>query len=139
MYLISPRMMHAFVDNLEREAVKTYTHAIHEIDHGRLPHWATMEAPSIAMDYWRLPQGSTLRDVILAIRADEACHAHVNHTFAKLGPEDDNPVQPSPCHVTPCVCFSFWGKVAHAQGHAQTNLGYPIVLAWDVLSSVGQA
>jgi hypothetical protein len=49
MYLTSPRVTHAFVDNLEREAVKTYTHAIHEIDHGRLPHWATMEAPSIAM------------------------------------------------------------------------------------------
>jgi len=28
-----------------------------------------------------------LRDVILAIRADEACHREVNHHFATIAPE----------------------------------------------------
>ena len=32
-----------------------------------------------------------MRDVILAIRADEACHSHVNHTFAELEPDAPNP------------------------------------------------
>ena len=37
-YLISPKSCHAFVGYLEEEAVKTYTHAIHDV--GNLPTWA---------------------------------------------------------------------------------------------------
>ena len=29
--------------------------------------------------------------VILAVRADEACHSHVNHTFSQLQLTDENP------------------------------------------------
>lgn len=32
-----------------------------------------------------------MRDLLLAVRADEACHAHVNHTFSKLKPDQPNP------------------------------------------------
>lgn len=32
-----------------------------------------------------------MRDVILAIRADEAAHAHVNHTFSLLDADAPNP------------------------------------------------
>lgn len=32
-----------------------------------------------------------MRDVILAIRADEAAHAHVNHIFSILHEDDPNP------------------------------------------------
>lgn len=88
-YLISPAFCHAMVGFLEEEAVKTYTHAIAEIDAGRL--WATTQPPAVALDYWHLPPNATMRDVILAIRADEACHSHVNHTFAELGEDDANP------------------------------------------------
>ena len=42
-YIISPKSCHAFVGYLEEEAVKTYTHAIHDLDTGRLPEWATKE------------------------------------------------------------------------------------------------
>ena len=42
-YNISPKSCHAFVGYLEEEAVKTYTHAIHDLDTGRLPEWATKE------------------------------------------------------------------------------------------------
>lgn len=87
--------MHSFVDNLEREAVKTYTHAIRDLDEGRLPEWESLPAPAIAIRYWRLKEGATMRDVLLNVRADEACHAHVNHTFANLGPEEHNPVSPA--------------------------------------------
>jgi len=32
-----------------------------------------------------------MRDVILAIRADEAAHAHVNHTFSEIDVDAPNP------------------------------------------------
>jgi hypothetical protein len=35
-----------------------------------------------------------MRDLLLAIRADEACHSHVNHTFAGMKPNDTNPFAP---------------------------------------------
>jgi ubiquinol oxidase len=39
-------------------------------------------APRIAIDYWKLPQDARLRDVIIAVRADEAKHRDMNHGFA---------------------------------------------------------
>jgi len=91
-YLFAPKYCHAFVGYLEEEAVKTYTHALEDIDSGtgRLP-WATKAAPEIAKHYWRLRDDATMRDVILAVRADEACHSHVNHTLSKLPHEASNP------------------------------------------------
>ena len=38
-YLISPRTCHRFVGHLEEEAVRTYTHAIEELEKGHLPEW----------------------------------------------------------------------------------------------------
>jgi len=29
--------------------------------------------------------------VVLAVRADEACHSHVNHTFSELKTHEKNP------------------------------------------------
>ncbi|KAK7839457.1 ubiquinol oxidase 1a [Quercus suber] len=34
---------------------------------------------AIAIDYWQLPAGSNLRDVVMVVRADEAHHRDVNH------------------------------------------------------------
>lgn len=34
--------------------------------------------------YWKLGDDANMYDLILAIRADEACHSHVNHTFARI-------------------------------------------------------
>ncbi len=34
------------------------------------------------------------RDLVLAVRADEACHGHVNHTFADMKATDVNPFNP---------------------------------------------
>lgn len=58
-YLLSPRTCHAFVGFLEEEAVKTYTRALEEIDAGRL--WKDRPAPPIAMQYWGLKEGATMR------------------------------------------------------------------------------
>ena len=53
--------------------MRTYTHAVEEIDSGKssISHWATTAAPDIAISYWRLEPGATLRDVVLNVRADE--------------------------------------------------------------------
>lgn len=88
-YLISPGFCHSLVGFLEEQAVSTYTRALADIDAGLL--WPNTPAPAVAREYWKLADDATMRDVILAIRADEACHSHVNHTFAQLGEDDANP------------------------------------------------
>jgi ubiquinol oxidase len=79
LYLASPRTAHRVVGYFEEEAVVSYTHYLAEIDEGRSPNVA---APAIALKYWSLPTGATLRDVVEVVRADEAHHRDVNHGFA---------------------------------------------------------
>jgi hypothetical protein len=38
-------------------------------------------APQIAIDYWRLGPDARLKDVVIAVRVDEAGHRDVNHRF----------------------------------------------------------
>jgi hypothetical protein len=92
-YLISPRTVHRFVGYLEEEAVITYTRQIKDIDEGKLPKWETLQAPEIAVDYWKMPEGRrSMRDLLLYIRADESKHREVNHTLGNLDQvEDPNP------------------------------------------------
>jgi len=90
-YIASPRFCHRFVGYLEEEAVKTYTDIIHEIDNGKLKHWQTQPAPQIAIDYWHLRPDASMRDLMLAVRMDEANHRDVNHTFASLRRDQTNP------------------------------------------------
>ncbi|KAL9622882.1 MAG: hypothetical protein Q9160_002808 [Pyrenula sp. 1 TL-2023] len=89
-YLVSPRTCHRFVGYLEEEAVMTYTHAIADIEEGRLPAWTNMRAPDIAIRYWNMPEGhQTMRDLLLYVRADEAKHREVNHTLGNLEQKND--------------------------------------------------
>lgn len=98
-YAVSPRHCHAFVSYLEEEAVKTYTHAIDDLENGKIPEWKNMEAPFIAKKYWRLGEKADMRDLLLAIRADEACHNHVNAVFAEMSANDPNPFAPGTTQV----------------------------------------
>ncbi|XP_031567994.1 alternative oxidase, mitochondrial-like [Actinia tenebrosa] len=93
-YMISPRFCHRFVGYLEEEAVKTYTYCLKCIDEGKLPKWEQMKAPQIAVNYWKLGEDAMMRDVILAIRADEAHHRVVNHTLGTINPHEPNPFLP---------------------------------------------
>ncbi|KAF2088580.1 putative alternative oxidase AlxA [Saccharata proteae CBS 121410] len=89
-YLISPRTCHRFVGYLEEEAVVTYTRELEDLDAGRLPKWEKMQAPDIAINYWKMPEGKrTMRDLLLYIRADEAKHREVNHTLGNLDQNND--------------------------------------------------
>jgi ubiquinol oxidase len=89
-YLISPRTCHRFVGYLEEEAVITYTRAIEDIEAGKMPKWNDMDAPDIAIKYWKMPEGHRkMRDLLLYVRADEAKHREVNHTLGNLHPNTD--------------------------------------------------
>ncbi|KAF8631779.1 hypothetical protein AX17_004994 [Amanita inopinata Kibby_2008] len=88
-YMISPRACHRFVGHLEEEAVITYTRCIKDVEAGRIPEWTDKPAPQIAIDYWRLPQGAKMVDVLYAVRSDESTHRFVNHSFANLNPMTD--------------------------------------------------
>lgn len=79
LYLVSPKTAHRVVGYFEEEAVISYTHYLAEIDAGRHP---DVPAPALARDYWELADDATLRDVVIAVRADEANHRDVNHGFA---------------------------------------------------------
>ncbi|KAK2161626.1 hypothetical protein LSH36_113g05009 [Paralvinella palmiformis] len=93
-YMIAPRYCHRFVGYLEEEAVVTYTKCLKDIEDGAISHWQTKPAPQIAVKYWNLAPTATMKDVILAIRADEAHHRVVNHTLASMNKYDFNPYKP---------------------------------------------
>ncbi len=94
LYLISPATAHRVVGYFEEEAVLSYSQYLAQIDAG---HVANVPAPAIARHYWMLPDDATLRDVVLAVRADEAHHRDVNHSFANsLAGRSDEQVSIAP-------------------------------------------
>lgn len=99
-YLFSPKICHRFVGYLEEEAVHTYTRCLLELDHGYLKRWSdpNFRIPDIAVRYWNMPEGHrTMKDLILYVRADEASHRGVNHTFGNLDQvSDPNPFMECP-------------------------------------------
>ena len=79
LYLFAPKTAHRVIGYFEEEAVTSYTHYLKEIDAGRLENGP---APQIAIEYWDLPDEARLRDVVIAVREDEAGHRDRNHYFA---------------------------------------------------------
>ena len=101
LYALSPRTAHRVVGYLEEEAIISYTRFLDEIDSGRIPN---IDAPDIAKWYWNLQPNAKLRDVVLAIRYDEALHRDVNHHFSDRifnGKQDLLvPLRQSECGIT---------------------------------------
>jgi ubiquinol oxidase len=97
LYLLSSKTAHRVVGYFEEEAVISYTHYLAEIDEGRSPN---VPAPAIAKRYWGLADDATLRDVVLVVRADEAHHRDVNHSFADelAGLANRRAIAPCPPH-----------------------------------------
>lgn len=79
MYSLSSKTAHRFVGYLEEEAVISYTHYLEELDAGAIENCA---APDFAITYWNLTEDARLREVLLAVRDDEAEHRDVNHELA---------------------------------------------------------
>jgi ubiquinol oxidase len=80
LYLVSPKTAHRFVGYLEEEAIYSYTDYLAGVDKGS---YANVTAPAIAIDYWKLAPDARLREVIIAVRADEVQHRDLNHEFAR--------------------------------------------------------
>jgi len=76
LYIFSPKTAHRFVGYLEEEACHEYTKFLSAIDSGKI---VNVPAPEIAKKYWNL---STIRDVVLVVRADEAAHRDINHVLS---------------------------------------------------------
>ena len=70
---------HRMIGYFEEEAVMSYSEYLAEIDSGKI---LNRPAPQIAIDYWDLGSNASLRDVVIAVRADEAGHRDKNHEFA---------------------------------------------------------
>ena len=79
LYLLSPKTAHRVTGYFEEEAVHSYTEYLAGVDDGT---HANIPAPQLAIDYWKLAADARLRDVIVAVRKDEAHHRDVNHHFA---------------------------------------------------------
>ena len=79
LYIFFKKTAHRMIGYLEEEAVTSYTEYLNEIDNGTI---MNRPAPKIAIDYWNLGSDASLRDVVLAVRADEAGHRDKNHDFA---------------------------------------------------------
>ena len=78
-YLFWPRVAHRFVGYLEEEAIVSYTEYLADIDAGTIENIA---APKFAIENWKLSPDARLREVVVAVRLDEAKHRDVNHGFA---------------------------------------------------------
>ena len=81
LYLASPATAHRVVGYFEETAVISYSQYLAQIDAG---HAKNVPAPAIARHHWMLPDNATLRDMVLVVRADEAHHRDVNHSFANI-------------------------------------------------------
>ncbi len=79
LYLIAPKTAHRVVGYLEEEAVISYTQYLEMVDNGSVEN---IPAPQLAIDYWNLSPDARLRELIIAVRADEAGHRDKNHDFA---------------------------------------------------------
>jgi ubiquinol oxidase len=79
LYVLFPRTAHRMIGYFENQAVVSYTQYLEEIDAGRVEN---IPAPQIAIKYYKLAENATLRDIVIAVRADEQGHADVNHSMA---------------------------------------------------------
>ena len=79
LYIFFKKTAHRMIGYFEEEAVTSYTEYLNEIDNGTI---MNRPAPKIAIDYWNLGPDASLRDVVVAVRADEAGHRDKNHDFA---------------------------------------------------------
>ncbi|MFP4098411.1 MAG: alternative oxidase [Alphaproteobacteria bacterium] len=79
LYLISRKTAHRVVGYMEEEAVTSYTEYLDCIESGEVEN---VPAPEIAKKYWDLSKNARLRDVVIAVRADEMAHREVNHCIA---------------------------------------------------------
>jgi ubiquinol oxidase len=79
-YGIDPKLGHRLVGYIEEEACLSYSQYHTMIVDGRVQN---IEVPPHLLAYWNLPEGSRLKELVLAVREDEARHRDANHSRAE--------------------------------------------------------
>ncbi len=79
LYLCSPRTAHRLSGYLAEAAVRGYSQYLAGVEARSRENIA---APAPAIAYWNLEPDARLRDLIVAMREDEAIHRDINHAFA---------------------------------------------------------
>ena len=80
LYIFFPKTAHRMTHYFEEEAVKSYTQYLHMVESGQAEN---IDAPQIAIDYYKLKKGAKLTDVIKKVRADEENHSQVNKRYSE--------------------------------------------------------
>ena len=83
-YMLSPRYCHKFMEYFQNQAVKTYTECIEAIDNGPLSKWKTKPCSEEAAKYYELSSEATIRDMILAVRADAAISREIHRYYTEM-------------------------------------------------------
>lgn len=63
----------------EDEAVKSYTEYLDLVESGKVEN---IQAPELAINYYKLGSDAKLTDLIRCVRADEEHHSETNHNYA---------------------------------------------------------
>ncbi|MEZ0208978.1 MAG: alternative oxidase [Candidatus Paceibacterota bacterium] len=80
LYFFTPATAHRVVGYFEEEAIHSYEHYLKLVQEGK---HENVQAPELAITYWKLESGARLEDVIKATIKDEMRHRDVNHQFAE--------------------------------------------------------
>ena len=79
MYVFFTRTAHRMIGYFEDEAVKSYTEYLELVESGKVPN---IDAPDLAIQYYKLGTNAKLSDLIRCVRADEEHHSETNHNYA---------------------------------------------------------
>ena len=79
MYIFFTRTAHRMIGYFEDEAVKSYTEYLELAESGKVEN---IQAPKLAINYYRLGTDAKLSDLIRCVRADEEHHSETNHNYA---------------------------------------------------------
>ncbi len=79
MYIFFTRTAHRMIGYFEDEAVKSYTEYLELVESGKVEN---IQAPKLAINYYKLGTDAKLSDLIKCVRADEEHHSETNHNYA---------------------------------------------------------
>ena len=79
MYIFFTRTAHRMIGYFEDEAVKSYTEYLELVESGKVEN---IQAPKLAINYYKIGTDAKLSDLIRCVRADEEHHSETNHNYA---------------------------------------------------------
>ncbi|CAL5228153.1 g11233 [Coccomyxa viridis] len=77
-FALAPRVCHAFVSTLSGLTGEALSDALVDLDAGKAPAWDVQSLPAPVLAYWGLPEGASMRSVLLVMRADVNARMIIN-------------------------------------------------------------